>query len=84
MSLVGCSDTPAGQEATQRQTVPTSAASASASASPTSASVDGTEPTPAGVLSALKAAGLPITLVKEYTGNEDPNKLLGRPGVYEA
>lgn len=40
------------------------------------------ERTPDTVLQSLKAAGLPIGQSLSYTADNDPNKLLGRPGQY--
>lgn len=38
--------------------------------------------TAAQITQALKAHGLPLTLVRTYTAADDPNHLLGRPGGY--
>lgn len=37
---------------------------------------------PAQVLTALRAAGLPVGVARHYTASTDVNKLLGRPGQY--
>ena len=34
------------------------------------------------MVTALRNAGLPIGVVRNYTASSDPNKLLGRPGQY--
>jgi hypothetical protein len=34
------------------------------------------------VVASLRGSGLPVTEVREFTAESDPNKLLGRPGQY--
>jgi hypothetical protein len=42
----------------------------------------GAPPSPKSVIADLKASGLPIEKVDNYTASSDPNKLLGRPDQY--
>lgn len=58
-------------------------ASASENANASTPAPQSTQPKDAkSIVEALAAAGMPIGKIEAYTAENDPNKLLGRPGQY--
>jgi hypothetical protein len=80
LALAGCSKSSPTPTAAPPTTV-----TATDSTDTTAAATDTTAAqamTASDVVAKLKTAGLPIAETKDYTADDDPNKLLGRPNQY--